>query len=143
MNTKQRIYTLLAKTEKQKFKADNAKASRKMAFALADDLVAAEELLARSTSEVDGYVALLQNAVSVVEDLQNQLEQALENYNLEDFVEEADKLLQEFNDNAFELGINPEQSTAYRNLKDTLARSTESVFAFVEALREARQYLNI
>lgn len=143
MNTKQRIYTLLAKTEKQKFMADNAKASRKMAFALADDLVAAEELLSRSTSEVDGYVALLQNAVSVVEDLQKQLEQALENYNLEDFAEEADKLLQEFNDNAFELGINPDQSTAYRNLKDTLARSTESIFAFVEALREARQYLNI
>ena len=143
MNTKQRIYTLLAKTDKQKFQADNAKASRKMAFALADDLVAAEELLARSTSEVDGYVALLQNAVSVVEDLQNQLERALENYNLEEFAEEADKLLQEFNDNAFELGINPDQSTAYRNLKDTLARSTESIFAFVEALREARQYLNI
>ena len=78
-----------------------------------------------------------------MEDLQNQLERALENYNLEEFAEEADKLLQEFNDNAFELGISPDQSTAYRNLKDTLARSTESIFAFVEALREARQYLNI
>jgi len=143
MNTKQRIYTLLAKTNKQKFQADNAKASRKMALALADDLVSAEELLARSTDEVDGYIALLQNAVSVVEDLKNELERALENYNLEEFAEEANKLLQEFSDNAFELGINPDQSTSYRNLKDTLARSTESIFEFLDALSEARKYLNI
>ena len=143
MNTKQRIYTLLAKTNKQKFQADNAKASRKMALALADDLVSAEELLARSTDEVDGYIALLQNAVSVVEDLKNELERALGNYNLEDFAEEADKLLREFSDNAFELGINPDQSTAYRNLKDTLARSSVSILEFLDALSEARKYLNI
>ena len=143
MNTKQRIYTLLAKSNKQKFQADNAKASRKMALALADDLVSAEELLARSTDEVDGYIALLQNAVSVVEDLKNELERALGNYNLEDFAEEADKLLREFSDNAFELGINPDQSPSYRNLKDTLARSSVSILEFLDALSEARKYLNI
>jgi hypothetical protein len=143
MNTRQRIYTLLAKTPKQKFKADNAKASRKMAFALADDLVEAERILADSADRAEGYIALLQNAVTVVEELQRELETALGNYQLEEQYDEAERLLQEFNDNAFELGINPEQSAAYMNLKQTLSRAGQTTLDFLDWTRQAARYLNI
>jgi hypothetical protein len=143
MNTKQRIYTLLAKTNKQKFQADNAKASRKMALALADDLVEAERILAASADRAEGYISLLQNAVTVVEELQRELETALGNYQLEEQYEEADRLLQEFSDNAFELGINPEQSAAYMNLKQTLSRAGQTTLDFLDWTRQAAKYLNI
>jgi hypothetical protein len=138
MSAQQSIYTRLFadKQAKKQFTRDNARVSRKMNFALADDLLEAERLLAESTDKADGYIAMMQNAVTVVEELQRELENALGNYQLEEQTEEADRLLQEFNDNAFE-------SAAYVNLKQTLSRANQATLDFLDWKGEVVKYLNL
>lgn len=145
MSAQQSIYTRLFadKQAKKQFNLDNARVSRKMNFALADDLIEAERLLSESTDKADGYIAMMQNAVTVVEELQRELENALGNYQLEEQTEEANRLLQEFNDNAFELGVNPDQSTAYMNLKQTLDRANKATLDFLDWKGEVVKYLNL
>lgn len=144
MSQTQSIYTrLFAQKAKQQFNRENARASRKMAFALADDLANAESTVADNVSKVDEYTQILEEAVGTIAGLQQELQNVIGQYGLTEQVMEAEQMLQEFNDQAFELGIDPEQSAAYMNLKQTLVRAREAAEQFESSLRTARQYFNI
>lgn len=144
MSQTQSIYTrLFAQKAKQQFNRENARASRKMALALADDLNTAESTVSESMAKVNDYTDMIDNAISTVVGLQQELQNVIGEYGLTEQIMDAESMLQEFNDQAFELGINPDQSAAYMNLKQTLVRAREAAEQFESSLRTARQYFNI
>lgn len=144
MKATQSIYTrLFAQKAKQQFKRENARASRKMAFALADDLANAESIVSESMAKVNDYTDMIDEAISTVVGLQQELQNVIGEYGLTEQIMDAESMLQEFNDQAFELGINPEQSAAYMNLKQTLDRAQQAKEQYESALQTARQYFNI
>ena len=114
-----------------------------MAFALADDLANAESIVSENMTKVNDYTDMVENAISTVVGIQQELQNVIGEYGLTEQIMDAESMLQDFNDQAFELGINPEQSAAYMNLKQTLVRAREAAEQFESSLRTARQYFNI
>ena len=144
----QNIYTKLSKysdAQGQKVQErENTKFAKKWAFASVSEL---EEAFDNSVNGSADAEELLNGLVEFVSQFENEMKQKGEYFNeLYDNIiktnAESNIVLQEFNDSAFELGVNPDEIKQYSNLKSLLT-SIENLIEMIEGeMRVARQYIN-
>ena len=144
----QNIYTKLSKySNAQGLKVqerENTKFAKKWAFSSVSELEEASDNLQIGSENAE---ELLNGLIDFVDEFENEMKQKGERFNdLYDRItkarSEAGVTLQDFNDAAFELGVNPDDLNQYKLLKSQLTYIEDIISDVESQMRVARQYLN-
>tara|TARA_R110000822_G_scaffold73241_2_gene176004 strand:- start:2439 stop:2885 length:447 start_codon:yes stop_codon:yes gene_type:complete len=144
----QNIYTKLSKySNAQGLKVqerENTKFAKKWAFASVSELDESFDNLQRGFADSK---ELLSGLVDFIDQFENEMKYKAEYFNelYDDILKtnaEANIVLQDFNDSAFELGINPDEIKQYSDLKSQAVSMTEQIDSIDFFMNSAKKYIN-